>query len=271
MQKKLDKAGVEIKDFDPTIKFFKTTCRDAITERIKELKEKYPRESTEMYMEGSIISYDSYNYLLEYSGNEENNREFKGIIEKFDILFKYFVDFETMYSDLIDFLTNTKKYKTSKDLNKHISEYRKRKSEMMKNGNELSEKMTGEVGTNSYELYKRYIKLIRKFSIKYSNVTLEYKKNYAEKFASYYDKLSKVWDDYASEEYADKTNNELERIKDIDFALGSAISKEAVTHINKIRDNIDGDLDKIKLVTGYLDTGIANTLRYKVVQALLKK
>ena len=176
-----------------------------------------------------------------------------------------------MYSDLIDFLTNTKKCKTSKDLNKHISEYRKRKSEMMKKGNELSEKMTGEVGTNSYELYKRYIKLIRKFSIKYSNVTLEYKKNYAEKFASYYNKLSKVWDNYASEEYADKTNNELERIKDIDFALGSAISKEVVTHVNKIRDNIDGDLDKIKLVTGYLDTGIANTLRYKVIQALLKK
>ena len=61
--KKLDKAGVDIKDFDPTIKFFKTTCRDAITERIKELKEKYPRESTEMHMEGGIVSYNNYNNI----------------------------------------------------------------------------------------------------------------------------------------------------------------------------------------------------------------
>ena len=59
--KQLDENGVEIKDFDPTIKYCKTTVRDAITKRIKELKEKYPRESTEMYMEGSIINYNKYN------------------------------------------------------------------------------------------------------------------------------------------------------------------------------------------------------------------
>lgn len=41
----MKKNGVEVKDFDPTIKWFSTVARDAVTKRMAELKEKYPRES----------------------------------------------------------------------------------------------------------------------------------------------------------------------------------------------------------------------------------
>ena len=267
----LKKKGVKISDFDLTIKWFRTDAKQAITDRLKVVKEKYPRES---FIPNDINFNESgsnTDVFLEYSGKEEDNREFKNVMEKFDAMFKYYVEFAKVYHDFIEFLTDTKKYKTSKEINKHMSEYSKRRTELDKTFKEMGEKMTGETGISGYDLYKKYTSLYKKFSVKYSDVTLEYKKKYAKEFSEYYDKLSKIWDYFASEEYAERVNKELERVKSIDFSLGSTFARETVLHVNHLRDTIENDLDRIKSVTAYLDPGIANSLRYKVVQALLKK
>jgi hypothetical protein len=223
-------------------------------------------------MEVIRMKYNEYNenYLLEYSGNDRDNEEFAKLMNDFEKIFKYYIACDSIISDMIDFASDTSKYKFKKsdDMQKFLNSVYDKSTETNK---KLQDSLKILEDVNIKNTVTRFEKLIKKFSVKYSQITLDDKKTYTKKFKSYFTELLNIYNKYDSLAWAQKVNSSLSDAKKIDIDKHARIVAIINAWLDVFWKYTSTDLNNIRYVTIKIDPSIENTFKFQVVQFFLRK
>ena len=202
--------------------------------------------------------------LQEYSGNEYDNKNFANCMKELDDIAKYYVELDKVVMANVDFIVDAlKKCKKADDVKKALNNAYNNSDKTNKDLNTMWNKF------NERPTFKRFKSLTKKFSVKYSDVTMEEKKKWAEVFKKYHLDIVDMGKAYDNK-WIDMVNNEIDRCKKLDYQE----TMKAVQLIQAWYDCLYNYFyythNNILYVIYKLDTGFEDTLRYKLVQKIFK-
>ena len=202
--------------------------------------------------------------LHEYSGKEIDNKNFAKCMEELDKIAKYYVDLDKMIADHINFCVNElKKCKKEADVKKALNNAYNDADATNKKINDTFNKFS------ERPTFSRFKSLIRKFSVKYSDVTMEEKKKWHEVFKKYHLDMIDIVEPF-DEKWIKFINNEIDRCKKLDY-------QETLKMVAQIQAWYDTQYNYFRYTHGNilyvlykLDTGFEDTIRYKMIQKIFK-
>lgn len=215
------------------------------------------------------MKYQDYNMLLEYSGKPEDNNRFSETMQNLEKIFKYYLATDTIMADTVKFFTDLNKYKSIKT----CDDFQKFLNTCYKKADESNAKLSKEYKDLDFDIvatYRNFKKLIKKFSVKYSTVTLEDKKKYSDIFEKYYFDIIETYS-YFGSDWINKLNTQLRKLAEIDTDKEVRLVALINVWLKGIYDSTAIDLNNIRYVVTWLEPEIEHTLTFKLVQRFLKK
>ena len=202
--------------------------------------------------------------LQEYSGNDYDNKNFANCMEELGKIGAYYVQIDAEIANLVNFIIKEmNKCKTSEQMKKAIQTCYNHGDDTVKKLNDIYDKFA-EAPT-----FRRFKSLCKKFSVKYSDVTMEDKKKWTETFTDYHKdmvKIIKAFDDA----WIKSANAEIGRLDRIDYEYNDKLVK----HLNGWSQLLYGYFNythgNILYVLRKLDPSFEDTLKYKLVQKIFK-
>lgn len=203
--------------------------------------------------------------LQEYSGNEYDNKNFASCMQELSKIGAYYVEIDKMIAAHVDFVLNEmKKCKKEADFKKMINICYNHADDTNKNLNDTYKKFS------ERPTFNRFKSLVKKFSVKYSNVTMEEKKKWAEVFTQYHKDMIDIVTPY-DKKWVDKLFEEVDRCKKLDYENTGKIVDHIAAWYNCLYDYYGYTHNNILYVLYKLDIGFEDTFRYKMIQKIFKK
>lgn len=151
----------------------------------------------------SFFDMESSNYLLEYEGNAERNQEFMECLKDLDEVIKLYIKRIDIACKAFDKMMALYMTINSKNLLKVNNEIRNAgrgcNKELMKDADEVKKKCA--------TTWRKFDKLARSFSVKYSGTTMQEKEKFSKRLEPYVEKLDKILEKYD----VDVLNEKLEK------------------------------------------------------------
>jgi len=202
--------------------------------------------------------------LREYSGNDYDNKNFANCMEELSKIGKYYVQVDSDIADHINFvLTSMKKVKTADQMKKLLQS-------CYNHGDDTAKKINAAYDNFSEApTFNRFRSLSKKFSVKYSDVTMEEKKKWAGVFTGYHKDMVNVVTPFNDAWYKE-ANAEISRLDRVDYEYTGKL----VDHLSSWLRLLDGYFrythNNILYVLNKLNPGFEDSLKYKIVQKLFK-
>ena len=119
--------------------------------------------------------------------------------------------------------------------------------------------------------YQEFDKLVKKFSVKYSTVTLGDKKEYYKLFKKNLYEIIDLYNKNFTNEWINKLNIELKKLTEIDTDKEVRLVSLVNTWLKAFYDFIGYHVNNIRYVIYKMNPDIEHTLTFKIVQRFLKK
>ena len=202
--------------------------------------------------------------LNEYSGKDIDNKNFAKCMEELGKMGQYYVDLDKMIAEHIDYCVNAlKKCKKEADVKKALNDAYNHSDATNKKINETFDKF------NERPTFRRFQSLVKKFSVKYSDVTMEEKKKWETVFKDYHLEMIKIVEPY-DDKWIKMINSEIDRCKKLDY-------QETLKMVAQIQAWYDTQYNYFRYTHGNilyvlykLNTGFEDTIRYKMIQKIFK-
>jgi hypothetical protein len=202
------------------------------------------------------------NILIEYSGKPENNEEYKKLLEELDEMFKFYVDILDLVGKHI--------MKCSKIKVKDEASFRKALNDLYKDADKTNKEFA-DLYKDMEEMptYRRFDALSKKFSVKYSNITMEDKKKYSVIFIDRLHDLVKIADQFDSK-WINDLNATLPTLRSIDAVYTDKYIQHTQLWYDAFYNEFQRTSQNMRYCIFKLDTKRENTLRYQLVQKIFK-
>ena len=202
--------------------------------------------------------------IQEYSGNDYDNKSFANCMKEIDDIAKYYVEFNKVVMANVDFLVNSlKKCKKADDVRKALNNSYNNSDKTNKQLEEMWNKF------DERPTFKRFKSLVKKFSVKYSDITMEEKKKWAEVFKRYHLDIIDMGKPYDTK-WVNMVNKEIDRCKELDYQETMKFVQLIQVWYDCMYNYFYYTHNNIIFVIYKLDTGFEDTLRYKLVQKIFK-
>lgn len=210
--------------------------------------------------------------LLEYSGNPEKVKNFKEMLKELDDIFTYYrviIDEDTKVLDTI--ISSCSKVKKIDDARRCYTDCAK----AGKAANQAIKAAADKVDLDS-QPFTRFKQQSNSFSGKYSTITLEDKKQFDKKLASFSEKIINDLDPWGSKDDVDGPKikallEALEKFEEVMPELGDKFREFAGSWYKVLFNDSSSILNIVKWCRVKLNLGHSNTIRFKIVQKIFKK
>jgi len=210
------------------------------------------------------MSIYGYNIINEYSGNDTDNKNFARCMEELGKIGKYYVEIDQSIADHIDFIIDKmKKCKKTEDVKKLLNDSYNHGDETCKKLNDIYKNFA------ERPTFSRFRSLVKKFSVKYSDVTMEEKKKWTEVFVGYHKDMINIVQAYDEKWFKD-VNDELTRLKKLDYETTVKLTAHIQGFYNGLYDYFRYTHNNIIYVIRQLDTGFEDSFKYKMIQKIFK-
>ena len=148
------------------------------------------------------IETDSLNesYIIEYTGNETRNEEYRECLKKLDELIQLYIKRIKSVQAIFDKMVALYMTINKKNIFKVESEIR----QTGRNGNKSIDAVSKDIHEKAGRTWREFTKLSNKFCVKYSTVTMDEKEKFTKKIEPYYDTLEKILDKYTDSKFKEK-------------------------------------------------------------------
>lgn len=200
--------------------------------------------------------------LLEYKGNDIDNQDYREVLEDLDELFKFYIEIQKLIAEHVKKCANIKvkdEKSFKKALNDLYNDADDTNAEFSKRYKDMDEAPT----------FKRFNQLSKKFSVKYSNITMEDKKKYTEIFMNHYKDLVKIADQFDSK-WVNDLNDSLSDLRKIDREYTGKYVQHVQAWYNAFYSEFSRVANNMRFFIYKLDTKRENTLRYQLIQRIIK-
>lgn len=202
------------------------------------------------------------NILLEYSGKPENNEEYKKTLEELDEIFKLYVEILDLVGKHV-MKCSTIKVKDDKSFHKALNDLYNDADKV----NDTFNKKYSDVSEGT--LYSRFDNLSKKFSVKYSNITMEDKKKYATIYNKHLEDLVKIADQF-TEKWINDLNAKLPTMRKIDAIYTDKYIQHTQIWYDAFYREFKRTSQNMRYCIFKLDTKRENTIRYQLIQKIFK-
>ena len=200
--------------------------------------------------------------LLEYKGNEEDNEEYREVLKELDELFEFYVDIQKLIGEHIIKCANIKV--------KDEKSFKKALNDLYNDADDVNAEFSKRYkNMEEAPKFRRFNALSKKFSVKYSSITMEDKKKYAEIYVAHFKDLVKLGDQF-DDKWIDDFNSKLGDLKRIDRDYTSKYISHTQAWYNAFYQQYYRVAQNIRYFIYKLDTKRENTLRYQLIQKIIK-
>lgn len=199
--------------------------------------------------------------LKEYSGNDADNKAFAEVLDELEKIGKFYVDLVKHISEHCQ--------KCAKIKPKDANTFKKAMDDLIKDGNDVNDWFNKELRKyDERPTFKRFKSLCKKFSVKYSDVTMEDRKKYHKIFKDLHYQI--VDQNVFTDAWYKDINKALDDFREIDKTRTS----EYIQHVNAWLSAFYNELQfcdgNIRFVLYKLNIESESSFKYQVVQRLLK-
>lgn len=202
--------------------------------------------------------------LNEYSGKEIDNKRFANCMEELGKIGKYYVQVDQLIAEHINFIVNSlKKCKKSGDVTKALNDCYNKADETNKKINDFY--------NNFQEMptFRRFQSLVKKFSVKYSDVTMEEKKKWYNIFVEYHKDMVAAVEPFDAK-WINMVNTEINKCKKLDYETTLKIVKLIQAWYDAQYKYFNYTHNNIVYVIRKLDIGFEDSFKYKMIQKIFK-
>ena len=210
------------------------------------------------------MSIYGYNILQEYSGNDADNQNYANVLKELDEIAKYYVEVDKAIAENVNYIVDKmKSVKKSEDMKKILQDCYNHSDDTVKKMNEIYGKFS-EAPT-----FRRFTALSKKFSVKYSNITMEEKKKWAKAFKEHHVAIVNIIVPF-NKGWVNSVNEEIRRLDRIDYEYSGKFVNLINAWYQALYNYVGYTHNNILYVIRKLDTGFEDTFKYKMVQKLFK-
>ena len=216
-------------------------------------------------------------YLLEFSGNEEKNKELIRYLNLMQERIEFYMVYMKEITDFGDkLLDNCKKAAKSKNVDQVKKVFNDLRCDTDDFISMIQKKYSAKM-QEQYKNFKKYEKLRKKFNNKYSSECMEAKKKIDPKLEALYNQFIKSEaTEWIAFNEGDKPQKWFEicdcydKIKRIDVDYAGAFCKYINWYIDVLVDGCRFMLSFINYIRHTLDIEFEDSVRYKIIQRILK-
>ena len=211
-----------------------------------------------------IFSVSEDTTLLEYSGKEATNKEFREVLDKLKAISSFYTELCPKVIDMVKYIFEIKIPKNDKEFDKWLEGFYKKAEEYNNWQRTESRKL-------EYAAFKRFQELSKKFCVKYSDVIMEDRKKYYDLFEDDFYKVVPVADYLKNQSNFDKVNDAIGKIQ-LNCGQGrmERYYSVAISWLKFFYNVYDMSCGNIAWLCYHIDKNKDGSLKYKIVQKLLK-